>query len=115
MGEVICQARRIGDEMCCNRCRIRWDAAEEAPETCEAVAAKPRTLAERMRIVNNALRDVTTLPSLCADMEDLIEEVALLEQRVKSINLTGKPAVEQPGVVLLDRYRNTGVDGGDRK
>lgn len=83
-----CNKRRIGDEYHCPTCRTRWDTNDPEPPACDAEQSRPITLTERLRALNNRMRQATVLPSLCNDLEDLIEEVALIEQAAKRSKAT---------------------------
>lgn len=75
----MCDKRRVADEYYCARCRIRWDVNDPEPPPCEAEQPAPATLTDRLRALSKRIRDVTILPSLANDLDDMIEEVKLLD------------------------------------
>lgn len=79
-----CAKRRVGDEYHCLACRTRWDVNDPEPPVCQREIDKPPriTLTHRLRALSKRLRetaqDVPIRRSIMDDLDDMIEEVALL-------------------------------------
>ena len=100
-----CAKRRVGDEYHCLACRTRWDVADPEPPACPRQVEQPRiTLAHRLRALSKRLRevalDVPIQRSIMDDLDDMIEEVALLVA-------DKPPSPPRPSnVASMSRYRS---------
>lgn len=84
-----CEARRVqSGEMACTRCGLRWDANDPDPPVCPKLvqaiipAAKLKaSLQARLTVLLERMRLGGVLADYLDDLEDLIVEVGVMEER----------------------------------